>query len=721
MTPPARFWSYWILLSATTLVACADDAPAAPPGAAETTSALLTTTFEPTSSSAGVETSGDTTLRETDSDPNATAATSSHGSDATDGSSGASSSRDASESGVDTEPGRGNCGEIVCAGHSACVDADGGPTCVCDPGYVDDPSAPGTCIVDTHCIQFRDLGDGSCRYVADGQPAIGLFFAIEYCAGTAVLPAALAELGGVAEDRLGDAFRVTENGRDVAANPEAFHTIVDIDVESYVTLVLDVSGSVTENEDLPRLIRSIREHLLGALRPAPGEPDVVLSLFVFGDGVRLLVPATTDFDTVDRALQDLQETPESVYEDHLGPAGTDLILATRKGIVETERLRSLRRIVTRGGILTTGTVVVITDGRDESNDELSLLPETSTNVISIGISAEIRDEELQAIATSGSFLAPRPEDWAEAFAEIGQRVDEYPDRAYLLGYCSTTNRGETSIEVALAPTDGGDLDVNASNTIACNVNADYFSPLALRCDASTFARECDSKECGGITGCGACAADACCNSDRCVAPGTLEPCAGDDQLCRLDGEICVSLDSPISDTGDSDTGDTDSESGDTDGPEVDAASDGVCEPPSGPGAACDPGCAPGETFCRRNELDPEDEGTCEATLPLDYVCEFAAQCASLRCESRKPSNPLVPKTCLPPAKSGDACGPEVSVCEAGTYCDGAVCTPRKWDLELCGSASECASGVCRSPEGSNIALCMVDQACFFSWSEKISD
>jgi len=593
----------------------------------------------------------------------------------------------------------GNCGTFSCSGHSACVVTDAGPACVCDEGYIPSPDDPELCIVDTHCVVLRGLGHATCRFVADGPPAVGLFFAADYCSGTAVLPEDLAALTGADPEDLASAFVVRENDRDVAENPESYATILEKDVESYVTLVLDVSASVTQSEDLPALIQSIRQDLLAPLEPGPGEAPVYFTLFVFGDGAVRLVDATTDLGRVDAALAELQANPNGVYSLALGPNGTDLFRATKFGVEETERLRDLRHIVSKGGVLTTGTVVVVTDGRDESNLDPSIIPQTSTSVVSIGVSYAIRDEELQLIGTSGSILAPEVSDWQSAFQEIGARVDEYPERTYLLGYCSSANSGEAVVSVSVAA-----QTLTFSGSVSCNFNADNFSPLALSCDASYFADECEASDCGGISACGACADDECCAAGQCIAPTTFEPCSDDDGYCRADGEICVEVEA-----------EPEGASGSTG--EVPDDAEHRCEAPAALDAPCDPGCAPGTGYCLIDPEDPEDEGVCVPVFAFHDPCEVAEQCPTLHCQSLKPENPLQPTRCLAAAEVYDVCEGDIAVCEAGSYC-ASVCTRKLDPLEACSDGSQCASGYC-AELGSGSKVCLETEACFFTWSEKL--
>lgn len=581
-----------------------------------------------------------------------------------------------------------SCDEIMCQGNSSCLIEDGIAGCYCDQGYVLDEQTMSECVVDTSCIQLRFLED-YCRLTVNGPPAVTLFFAVDYCSGTAVLPEDL--------EAQGLSFQVFENGIDIAENVESFATVIPTEVESYVTLVLDVSDSVTGTEDqpsaeLPQLVGVLRD-FVQRVAPAPGEPDVYLSIYVFGRFVREYVPFTRDYAAVDAAIADIEANPLAINALVNGD-GTRLYDAVKMGINRTQRIRDLRDAVTKGGVLSTGSVVVITDGLESTNGTLDtpLINSTLNQVISIGIGEEVaaNDEDLTRIGRDGSFLAPTPADLSEAFDLVISRVEQYPERAYLLGYCTSAAQDVADVEVRLAG------DVTLAQTATCSFDASAFSvdPEDV-CSADLFVTECDSRECGGLTACGACADDQCCAAGQCGAPTTATAagldCEDSDQLCNATSQICVEG-AGISDPS-------------------------TCENPSGLGALCDIGCEPGVGYCDEVMGVP----TCVAAMPTDPNgpnCAAAEQCQSLNCRSANPDNDLLLPTCLPPAQLYDACGvPGDTVCEDGGFCSGSLCLPQRFDLQNCSSADQCRSGLCVAPVNANV--CLGSGACYWAWDEKM--
>ena len=562
-----------------------------------------------------------------------------------------------------------NCGQLVCRGHGSCqVDGDTAQ-CVCDEGYILNPEDDTECIVDESCVQLRFLED-HCRQVYNGTPAVALFFAVDFCSGTAVLPERLAELGLE--------FKILEDGNDISDNEESSAKVVEGDVESYVSLVLDASDSVTSREDLPMLVAELRRFVT-SLAPAPGRPPVHVSVHVFARRVRKLIEFTTDLAAVDSRLAALAANPDLVLDGLVrdpggwNGMGTSLFPAVVEGIHETDRARHFRDAVTEGGVLTTGTVVIVTDGNDTSNEDLpdALIGSTLNQVISVGISTLINGSDLDTIGRDGSFLAPTPADWTVAFQEITERVEQYPQRAYLLAYCSSLISGQAEVTVTL------EGSVIVQKGAGCRFNADAFAADPPVCTTDFFDTECNSQECGGLTACGACANDECCVGGQCTAPASLDPCNGVDHMCRPGEGICL---------------------------------ESTCGPGQDVGDACGSGqrCTPGVAYCNDSDL-------CVGVSDLGVACESPLECSSLNCWPDKPENVLDPDKCQEPARAYDDCSMGHAICERGAFCSSSTCLPLKWWFESCGNSGECISGQCDTMAH----VCLPSPVCSMTWDEAL--
>jgi hypothetical protein len=570
-----------------------------------------------------------------------------------------------------------NCGDggVVCRGHSKCVVEGSAAECVCDQGYV---RLDGECVVDESCIKLRYLDD-SCRQVLNGRPGVGLFFAVDYCAGTAVLPDKLGELS--------TAFRILEDG--LPLGPESFATVIPRDVENYVTLAVDVSSSVLNNPGLLAQLTTELRSFVQSLTPLADEAPVAVSVLIFGRTVVEYVPFTANLQAVDAALETLQ-TSRATIEALVNIDGTALNASVKEAIHATERIQRLRSLVTEAGVLTTGVAVIVTDGGESTTTDpldTTLVSKTLVNVISIGISSAIDDAVLSAIGRDGSFLAPTTADMTLAFSEIRQRVKEAPDRAYLLAYCTSRNDGTSTVTVSLN-------GVTPKQTAGCTFNASLFSrDPAARCTLEWLGALCAGQQCGGLLACGACASDQCCGGDgQCHGPAaTSGDCRAQDELCQASDLVCVK-------------------------PSAEPAS---CVAPQAEGAPCSTTmrCDPGTTYCGT------DTDTCfPVVLANGQDCAENSQpkaerCPELNCARENPDNASEPHVCQPAARMFDLCSgaSAAAVCESGTSCRSGTCQARKPLASSCSTDLECRTGRCDTTG----RRCIDTAECFFSWNQKV--
>jgi hypothetical protein len=593
-----------------------------------------------------------------------------------------------------------SCDDIICRGNGGCQQIGGVPKCVCNKGYVLD-TAEQECIVDETCINFRFL-EPECRQSYGAEPAVALFFGVDFCAGTAVTPAKLAEL----QETKGIRFRVMEDDVDILDNIESSHALLPKPVESYVTILLDVSKSVTGDDsdgtppaiELDGLIGELRK-LVGSLEPVAGEARVFVSLWVFARGSAEYVPFTNDYDELDSALVAIQEG-QGFLPTSLGIYGSDLYDASIKSIEATDRIKNLRRNVTKRGVLSTGTVVVITDGNDTSGMTASKLESTVkgtlNQVMAIGISERADKAVLDKIGRDGSFLAPTPEDWTEGFAEITDRVKNYPARSYLLGYCSSKTVGKQEVTITMGADEGTPLKVTGAS---CEYDADEFSSDgSVSCDASYWTGECDSKSCGGLSACGGCSDDECCSNSTCISPTSFEPCNSQNDRCHATDQICDYLPGETSDMQ-------------------------RCIDAPTTGQPCMTYCKLGESYCYRADgVGAKDPGVCVGVYELgdQANCTDGLQCAELNCTKRNPNSDSDPLQCLPLAVLYNFCGPKGSaICENGGYCTSSHCAPRKWIRESCSRGADCETGTCVNDGNGNRCVENDVPACYFSWDEKV--
>ncbi|HTM46481.1 MAG TPA: VWA domain-containing protein, partial [Polyangiaceae bacterium] len=247
-----------------------------------------------------------------------------------------------------------NCGLALCEGTKRCVEDVKGAYCDCDPGFVSASIDGGTqfeCILDTGCIKLRPVTHG-CRANNAQDPVVASFFEVEYCGGVPVPP-----------DELGDpakAFKLLEDNKPIDLT-ESAATIIPRSVDQFVTLAVDVSGSVLSNPDLLLPLVGQLKGFVSKLARPPGEQPVTVSVLVFGRGVAEYVPPTTNLQQVDTALQDFIDNPIRVTS-LVQINGTALYSAVKRGINTAERLVELRHEISQAGAMSSGVFVVVTDG-----------------------------------------------------------------------------------------------------------------------------------------------------------------------------------------------------------------------------------------------------------------------------------------------------------------------------------------------------------------------
>jgi hypothetical protein len=368
---------------------------------------------------------------------------------------------------------------------------------------------------------------------------------------------------------------------------------------------------------------------------------------------------------------------------------TSLYDATKKGIEWTERMLAFRDAVTEGGVVGTGTLVVVTDGEETANGSLdtTLIANTHVNVISVGVGSSVIDEKLGAIGRDGSFLAPTSEDRIKAFTEIAERVRQYPERVYMLGYCSPATQGQLNVRVSL-------YDPEPVLTAGCQVNADLFdqAPDACSLDLFEVANGCSGLACGGMLACGGCPDGQCCSGGQCHEPGpTAGDCAGQDELCDRQSQYCEVRNDP-------------------------AGAADACQPLRAIGAECTRSaeCGPGVGECK--VVDGVKRCVPSGMLQAGDYCGTKTdhdpyRCSTLNCQSTNRSRENPPFECAAQPRAFDSCE-DGGICESGTYCDGTRCIPRGvWG---CDRGEQCASGVCIDHK------CQSTGQCHYGWSEKVS-
>lgn len=280
---------------------------------------------------------------------------------------------------------------------------------------------------------------------AHGPPSnVAVFFAVDTRAGDPVP-------GLEATD-----FAIYEDGARVSVD-ESKQTIVNPEVaaEHYTLLLVDMSGSVTESDQVP-LIQAAAESFASSLE---GYQKVAIYAF---DGSEEIFPIQPFRSTASgiRRLSSFRPRDPSTNLHGAVVAAADVL---------DEALESASTP------LRFGTLVVFTDGTDRAarvseGEMLDRLDDTGFEVFAIGVGNEIDEAALGRLAYSGYVLIEDAAALQAAFQTISERIVGYTRRFYLLSYCSPARAGIHEVTVEAHAPDG------ATGSLSYRFDATGFGP-----------------------------------------------------------------------------------------------------------------------------------------------------------------------------------------------------------------------------------------------------
>ncbi len=551
------------------------------------------------------------------------------------------------------------CGSMDCGLHGDCVvnPTSGLPGCTCDVGYVatHTTGAASVCVEDKTCVNARIL---DCRQTVAGSSEIGVHFSLSYCSGNPYTSLNLSDLV-VEEKGLADFQQLLPS--------ESFATIVPQTPVAHIYLVIDVSNSILQSKVLPDVAKGAQA-LLDQLKQAGGEYWVSVLLFDGKPYLYEFIKDTNDLAAARAQLDNLNK--QQLSKDS---SSSNVYGAVIEGIHKLDRAQAMRKLVNNLGVLTTGTLIVISDGDDRASahpysDVDTAVKASSSSVITVGLGDVANYPQLTMIGRDGSFSAPQPTLITQAFQQIAQRIKDYHRSLYFVGYCSPKRGGALQTRIGVK-----------GFTFAEPVCTFNSSAFAAGCSANSFvkAKACAGASCGGIMACGECGPGSCCTGATCGAPQqrpTGSSC-GAEWMCGSN-ESCVA---------------------------------GLCADSVAEGMACNSTsvCDLGNTYCGGTS-----SMTCTLAAAERQTCTVKEECQSLHC-SLDPDNPAATSPiCLPQAQMYGPCSNNSAACEPGSYCDGTTCLPMKL-AGVCTTGAECMSGDC-GKLASGAMLCGPLNACMFS-------
>lgn len=232
-------------------------------------------------------------------------------------------------------------------------------------------------------------------------------------------------------------FEIYEDGQLVSID-ESRQTIVNPEVAAahYTLLLVDMSGSVSESEQVPMIAEAARAFT------SKLEGHQKVGVYAF-DGSKQ-IHRVTPFVRSGRAEQGVSrlerfqaKDPSTNLHGALIEAGKELNRALAKDPAP----------------LKFGTLVVFTDGTDRAArvtlaDAVEALDASQSDVFAIGVGNEIDEGTLSRVGRSGYVLVQDASAITAAFEVISERVLSFTQRYYLLSYCSPARAGSHQVTIS---------------------------------------------------------------------------------------------------------------------------------------------------------------------------------------------------------------------------------------------------------------------------------
>ncbi|MFO0684827.1 MAG: VWA domain-containing protein [Sandaracinus sp.] len=256
-----------------------------------------------------------------------------------------------------------------------------------------------------------------------------------------------------------ESFRISEDGSLVSPT-ESQQTIVNPEVaaEHYTLLLVDMSGSVTESDQVPVLQAAATE----------------LVSQVEGSSQRVAVYAFDGEEEIHEIVGFTTEGGATAGVARLGgfrphDPSTNLHGAVVQGLATLDEALAHSSVPLRFG-----TLVVFTDGTDHAarvtrRDMGHAIDESPYDVFAIGVGSEIDEGTLGDVGRDGYVLVEDSAAITEAFRQVGARIVQMTQRFYLLSYCSPARAGVHRVTVQ-AVTEG------ASGSLSYEFDATGFGP-----------------------------------------------------------------------------------------------------------------------------------------------------------------------------------------------------------------------------------------------------
>lgn len=214
-------------------------------------------------------------------------------------------------------------------------------------------------------------------------------------------------------------------------------------------LMLDLSGSVLNNADLPKLKEAATTFIERTV-PEEGETlhgtrEMAVYWFDGEKSVHPLVPFTPNPDELISGIEDINE---DISDD----ASTNLNGAVIQGLsIMNSRLEEIKD---DSDASVAGSMVLFTDGTDQAGYRGTAEAVDSVRkanrehaVFTIGLGGEIDQEILESLGKDGFELAEDSLELNDSFLAVAERLEAESNSFYVLEYCSPKRTGEHTLEL----------------------------------------------------------------------------------------------------------------------------------------------------------------------------------------------------------------------------------------------------------------------------------
>jgi hypothetical protein len=237
-----------------------------------------------------------------------------------------------------------------------------------------------------------------------------------------------------------DDFQIYEDDKEVSKF-ESKQVIQNPDVAAvmYTMLLVDMSGSITESGDTPKLVDAAK-----SFSERVGKQQKV-GVYAFDGSEKLysVTPFTESQGSVQGGLDGLKSFKAKDPSTNLHGAVVEGVRELKKSLEQDKKP------------LKFGTLVVFTDGtdqaarvtRDQMNKELDKKDYEHYEFYAIGVGAEMQEKELKDIGRNGTVMASDRSKVQEAFDKVAARVEAHMKRFYLLSYCTPSRAQEHTVKI----------------------------------------------------------------------------------------------------------------------------------------------------------------------------------------------------------------------------------------------------------------------------------